>query len=83
MTVDEAKEHVRSLRSYLEFHQEPPKRDEEAMSVLFAEIERLEACASDNYRDALDKIAKARLEPGHIYEQALMLQKIADKALEG
>lgn len=47
------------------------------------ELQNIIATERNRYRDALDKIAKARLEPGHIYEQALMLQKIADKALEG
>ena len=47
------------------------------------ELQSIIATERNKYRDALYKIAKARLEPGHIYEQALMLQKIADKALEG
>lgn len=36
----------------------------------------------NKYIEALQKVAKSRLEPGHIYQQALMLQKIADMALE-
>lgn len=47
------------------------------------ELQNAIASERNKYREALEKIAKARLEPGHIYLQALMLQKIADKALEG
>lgn len=47
------------------------------------ELQNAIALERNKYREALEKIAKTRLEPGHIYLQALMLQKIADKALEG
>ena len=46
------------------------------------ELQNIIATERNRYRDALEKIAKARFEPAHVYEQALMLQKIADKALE-
>lgn len=59
-----------------------PKTEKELRDKRFQQNINL-AAKCDRYREALDKIAKARLEPGHIYEQALMLQKIADKALEG
>lgn len=34
------------------------------------------------YKDALKKIARGTLEPGHIYEQAVMMQDIAIKVLQ-
>lgn len=35
----------------------------------------------DSYKSALKKIARGTLEPGHVYEQAVMMQDIAIKAL--
>ena len=37
--------------------------------------------AHDNYKSALKKIARATLEPGHVYAQAVMMQDIAREAL--
>ena len=36
----------------------------------------------DNYKSALKKIARGALEPGHVYEQAVMMQDIAIKVLQ-
>lgn len=38
--------------------------------------------AHDNYKSALKKIARTTLEPGHVYEQAVMMQDIAIKVLQ-
>lgn len=35
----------------------------------------------DSFKSALKKIARGTLEPGHVYEQAVMMQDIAIKAL--
>ena len=37
---------------------------------------------NDNFREALKKIARGTLEPGHVYEQAVMMQDIAIKVLQ-
>lgn len=59
-----------------------PKTEKELRDRRFQQnIDTAAKC--DRYHKALMAISHARLEPGHIYEQALMLQKIADKALEG
>ena len=36
----------------------------------------------DSYKSALKKIARGTLEPGHVYEQAVMMQDIAIKVLQ-
>ena len=36
----------------------------------------------DKYKEALKKIARGTLEPGHVYEQAVMMQEIAIKVLQ-
>lgn len=59
-----------------------PKTEKELRDKQFQQNINL-AAECDRYHKALTTISKARLEPGHVYEQALMLQKIADKALEG
>lgn len=46
------------------------------------ELQNAIATERNKYRDALEKIAKARIEPGYAYQQALMLQEIANKSLE-
>ncbi|WP_265554799.1 hypothetical protein [Trichlorobacter lovleyi] len=40
------------------------------------------AVAHDNFKSALKKIARGTLEPGHVYEQAVMMQEIAIKVLQ-
>ena len=50
-----------------------PYLEPAAMELLRQKVEKLES--------ALGKIARGRLEPGHIYEQSLRMQDIAFKAL--
>ena len=59
-----------------------PKTEKELRDKRFQQNINL-AAHCDKYHKALIAISRVRLEPAHIYDQALMLQKIADKALEG
>jgi len=73
MTLEEAEDYVRSVRSYLEFHCEAPDKGEEALGALTAEITRLREVlyaisVADKYSwNPLANMAKVALEKHEIY----------------
>lgn len=74
MSIAEVHEHEKLLREELE-------ESQKAAGRLYEDGRKMKM-ENDNFREALKKIARGTLEPGHVYEQAVMMQDIAIKVLQ-
>ena len=73
MSIAEVHEHTKLLRDEL---------DDALGKIARLQVDLHQTVVDhDSYKSALKKIARGTLEPGHVYEQAVMMQDIAIKAL--
>ncbi len=74
MSIAEVNEHKKLLREEL---------DEALGKIARLQVDLHQTVVPhDKYKEALKKIARGVLEPGHVYEQAVLMQDIAIKVLQ-
>ena len=74
MSIAEVHEHEKLLREEL---------DEALGKIARLQVDLHQTVVPhDKFKEALKKIARGTLEPGYIYEQAVMMQEIAIKVLQ-